>query len=125
MHTILVVDDDPDCCNMLAKLLATVGETALCVTGGQLALDSLQRCIPKLVILDLMMPDVGGLEVLRHIRSNRTTAHLPVVIFSAMGDPKYEADAMSKGATDFWVKGQIDFKKLHQLVAPYLALPAA
>jgi CheY-like chemotaxis protein len=124
MYVILVVDDDPDCCNMLAKLLTKVGKTALCVTSGQLALDSLQSCIPKLVIMDLMMPDIGGIEVLQHIRSNPRTAHLPVVIFSAMGDPKYEADAMSKGATDFWVKGQVDFSKLQQLVAPYLALPA-
>jgi CheY-like chemotaxis protein len=42
MHTILIVDDDFDCCSILGKLLTKLGETALCVTSGQLALDSLQ-----------------------------------------------------------------------------------
>jgi CheY-like chemotaxis protein len=125
MHNILVVDDNPDSCKVLAKLLTVLGDKALGVTSGQLALDSLQTRIPRLVILDVMMPDMDGMEVLRRIRREPRTAHLPVVMFSAINDPAYAGYAMSKGAADFWVKGQIDFSKLHQLVAPYMEMPPA
>jgi CheY-like chemotaxis protein len=109
---------------VLAKLLTKLGDKALCVCSGKLALDSLQLRIPSLVILDVMMPGMDGMEVLRSIHSNPKTAHLPVVMFSAIDDPAYAGYAMSKGAADFWVKGQIDFSKLHQLVAPYMTLTA-
>jgi two-component system, sensor histidine kinase and response regulator len=125
MHNILVVDDNPDSCRALARLLTITGASALCVLSGQLALDSLQRCIPSLVILDVMMPDMDGMEVLRRIHSDRRTAHLPVVMFSAVDDPAYAGYAISKGAADFWVKSQIDYSKLCEMVAPYVAPPAA
>jgi two-component system cell cycle response regulator len=125
MHTILVVDDYVDSCTVLAKLLTMLGDKALCVCSGQEALDSLRRRIPSLVILDVMMPGMDGMEVLRRIRSEPKTAHLPVVMFSAIDDPGYAEYAKGKGATDFWMKGRMDFSKLHQLVAPYMALPAA
>jgi DNA-binding NarL/FixJ family response regulator len=49
----------------------------------------------------------------------------PVVMFSAISDPAYATRAMDKGATDFWIKGNIDFAKLHQLVVPYMEGPVA
>jgi CheY-like chemotaxis protein len=122
MHIILVVDDDRDSGKMLAKLLTNLGEKALHVSSGQLALDSLELHIPRLVILDMMMPEMDGIDVLRQIRSNPKTACLPVVMFSAMSDPVNIADARRNGATDFWAKGRFDFSTLRQLVAPYLAL---
>jgi len=101
MYTILVVDDSVDWCNVLAKLLTMMGDKAVCVCSGQLALNSLQLHIPRLVILDVMMPDMDGMEVLRRIRSEPKTALLPVVMFSAIDDPAYPDYARSKGATDY------------------------
>jgi CheY-like chemotaxis protein len=123
MYAILVVDDYVDACAILAKLLTLMGDKAHCVSSGQQALDSLQIRIPRLVILDVMMPDMDGMEVLRRIRSEPTTAHLPVIMYSAIDNPGFAEDAKEKGATDFWVKGQLDLLQLHQLVAPYMALP--
>jgi CheY-like chemotaxis protein len=125
MHTILVVDDNIECCMSLAKLLTMTGDKAFCVCCGQDALNSLQRHIPNLVLLDVMMPDMDGMEVLRRIRGNPQTAHLPVVMFSGVDDPTYAAYAKTKGANDFWVKSKIDFSTLHRLVAPYMASPTA
>ncbi len=108
----------------MARLLTVMGNNAIWVTSGQLALDSLHTRIPLLVILDVMMPDMDGIEVLDHIRSNPRTAKLPVIMYSAIDDCGYAVYAKSRGATDFWPKGRIDLSKLHQMVAPYMT-PAA
>jgi CheY-like chemotaxis protein len=121
MHTILVVDDNLDSCRILAKLLTGMGNKAICVCSGQLAIDSLEAHVPLLVILDVMMPDMDGIEVLHRIRANPLTTHLPVIMYSAVDDCGYGVYAKSQGANDFWPKGRIDLSKLRQMVAPYMA----
>jgi CheY-like chemotaxis protein len=125
MHAILVVDDSVDSCRAMARLLSVMGNSAIWVTSGQMALDSLHKNIPRLVILDVMMPGMDGIEVLRQIRNNPLTAGLPVIMHSAIDDCGYASFAKSKGATDFWPKGRIDLSKLHQMVAPYMTPPNA
>lgn len=66
-----------------------MGDKALCVCSGQLALDYLQLRFPSLVILEVMRPDMDGIEVSRRIRGEPKTAHLPVIMFSAIDDPGY------------------------------------
>jgi len=120
MHAILVVDDHANSCNALARLLTKLGDNAVCVCSGKLALDSLQLHIPNLVILDVMMPGMDGMEVLRRIRIEPRTVNLPVVLFSSIEDPGYAYYAQCKGANDFWLKSRIDFSNLRELVAPYM-----
>jgi PleD family two-component response regulator len=88
-----------------------------------MALAYLRTHVPRLVILDVMMPGIDGMEVLRLMREDRRTANVPVVMYSAISDPEYVRFAKSRGATDFWIKSQIDFAKLHDLVSPYLDDP--
>ena len=76
-----------------------------------------------LVLTDLRLPGMDGMEVLRQIREDHRTANVPVVMYSAISDPEYVQFAKSRGATDFWIKSQIDFAKLHDLVSPYLIEP--
>lgn len=125
MHNILVVDHNPDSCRVLAKLLTVMGDKAICALSGQQALDSLEIHIPRLVILDMMMPDMDGIEVLRLIRNNPKTAHLPVIIFTGIDDAEFALYARNQGAAECWVKGTIDYSTLHSLVAPYVDLPTA
>ena len=65
------------------------------------------------------MPGMDGLEVLRRLRENPATARLPVVMFSASSDPDHLARAKALGANDYWLKGSMDFDKLHDLVVTY------
>ena len=120
MHTILVVDDDPMSCQALARLLSRLGDRALCVTGGRQALESLEHHIPRLIILDIMMPEMDGFAVLDAVRADPRLADVPVVMFSAMADPKTIQKARDRGATDYWVKTLIDYAHLRELVEPYV-----
>jgi CheY-like chemotaxis protein len=117
---VLVVDDHRDQCEALARLLRTAGLSTSCAVGGAAALDYLARRTPDLVLLDLMMPDIDGVEVLRHIRADPRTADVPVVVYSAASEPEGRERAMRAGATDYWVKTAVEYKVLRDRVAAYL-----
>lgn len=104
MSEILVVDDQVETCNVLSRILQKIGYSTECAYGGEEALSKLQNQPRRLVILDYMMPDLDGIEVLRRIRSNPQTSGLPVVIYTALDDPTFHNYARSMGANAIWVK---------------------
>lgn len=103
---ILAVDDEPSTINLL-KLMISIekpdwefhgafnGEEALAITA-QTAVD--------LVILDIMMPGMDGIEVCRRLRSDPKMAQTPIAMFTAMDRPDMRQTAMIAGATEYWVK---------------------
>ena len=118
---VLVVDDHRDQCEALARLLRLGGLSTTCAVGGAAALDHLARRTPDLVLLDLMMPEIDGVEVLRRIRSDPRTAEVPVVVYSAACELDGRERAMRAGATDYWVKTAVDYRDLRHRVSAYLA----
>ncbi|MEY4755512.1 MAG: hypothetical protein RJA34_410 [Pseudomonadota bacterium] len=103
-QTVLVVDDTPQNLALMNELLrdeyrvlvANGGERALKVLGaGQL---------PDLILLDIMMPDIDGYEVLRRVKSNPLTAHIPVVFLTAKSDVDDETHGLQLGAVDYITK---------------------
>jgi CheY-like chemotaxis protein len=114
MGRILIVDDEPQACAMMARLVKHFGHESVCRTGGQEALDYVRAGPVDLMILDVMMPGMDGMQVLRHVRSDPQTASLPVVMFSAVADRAFIEDALRKGATDYWIKASFDFKMLKE-----------
>ncbi|HXE53745.1 MAG TPA: response regulator [Tepidisphaeraceae bacterium] len=121
MACVMVVDDNKDACEALAKLIQLLKHDSFCVTSGEAALDFLTGHCADLVILDMMMPGLDGMEVLRRIREELKLTALPVVMFSAIADPAFQEHAIRKGANDYWVKASIDFAKLGQLVAKWIS----
>ena len=80
---ILVADDDDDILALVTAVLQRSGHEVTAVRDGAEALESLQRQAPDLVVLDISMPEIDGLEVLQRIRSSAATSELPVVLLSA------------------------------------------
>lgn len=117
---VLIVDDDAGTGRLLALLVRQLGHNAAFVDNGNKALDYLDTHHTDLVILDLMMPDIDGIEVLKQVRNNPQTAALPVIIFSALADPQFSQKAMTSGATDYWVKASVDFHHLGERLEAYL-----
>jgi two-component system cell cycle response regulator len=112
MSMVLVVDDNLDACHMLARLIRRVNGDAACATSGDEALEFLRDHHVDLMILDVMMPGMDGLEVLRRVRADPATARLPVVMFSAVADPLCKLRAFERGANDYWLKASQDFSSL-------------
>lgn len=88
---VLVVDDDPRLLHIVVMYLGIEGYEVFMATNGEDGLAELERERPDLVILDIMMPGIDGIEACRRIRSNPETADLPVLMFSALsGDQDVE-----------------------------------
>src|SRR5690348_13438770 len=96
---ILVVDDDPSNRTILAQELAHKGFAVDTVRGGKEALARIESAPPDLVIVDYMMPDLSGLEVLQELR--RKGNDIPVIMITAYGSVERAVETMKVGAYDF------------------------
>lgn len=101
---ILVVDDEPHIRRVLEVTLGSEGFEVMVASDGMRGLDELGQEAVDLVILDLMMPDVGGLEVLAKIRADPHRADTPVIILTAKGQDADREAALAAGANDFLTK---------------------
>ena len=101
---ILVVDDDPDIRALAKQSLTRDGHTVIEAASGPEALGLIETWKPDLLLLDLLMPEQGGLDVLRILRSRPATAALPVVVLTAMGDEANTRAGFDLGATDYVTK---------------------
>lgn len=123
MPRILVVDDEPDLVRLMQFRLEREGWEVVTAGDGQAALSSAMGDKPDLVVLDIMMPLLDGLEVLRQIRSHRATSKLPVIMLTAKTDLKSVDTARDLWIADYIMK-PFDPEKLVQKVRKALKLPA-
>ncbi|CAH0178283.1 Phytochrome-like protein cph2 [Massilia sp. Bi118] len=100
---VLIADDDPISRQVLADLLKPE-YTVLLAKNGEQALERAQRHAPDLVLLDVMMPDMDGYEVLRRLRADPQTAHITVIFVSGLNRPEDEANGLKLGAADYIAK---------------------
>jgi len=98
---ILVVDDEPSILRVVAANLRARGYEALTAATGEDALTVIEAQQPDCIVLDLGLPDVGGLEVLARLRTWTT---MPVVILTAVDDERDKATALDLGADDYITK---------------------
>ena len=101
---VLVVEDEPDIRDLLAFHLERDGYQVTRATTGREALRQLRAAPPDLVILDLMLPKLDGLEVCRRLRADPATAALPVIMLTAKGDEVDRVVGLEMGADDYVVK---------------------
>ena len=97
---ILIVDDVVENVTVLAEVLADEGEIQF-ATSGQEALDLARQGLPDLILLDMMMPDMDGLQVCAALREDPLTHALPVIFVTARTEPASESQALAAGAVDF------------------------
>lgn len=101
--TILIVDDEPNLPHQLARFLSKHGYEVLSAADGHTGLRELQKNTVDLLLLDVRLPGMSGLDLLKEIR--KTDPDLPVVMLTAYGDVQTAVHAMKLGASDYLIKG--------------------
>jgi two-component system phosphate regulon response regulator PhoB len=104
MGTILLVEDDPDIRHMVAYKLTKGGFDVIEAADGFAALREAQNVPLDLVILDIRMPRMPGLDVCRELRGRPPTATVPIIVVTARARPEDIEQAYAAGATDYVVK---------------------
>jgi two-component system alkaline phosphatase synthesis response regulator PhoP len=101
---ILVVEDDPDIAELVARYLDKAGYASERAASGREALAAITARPPDLLVLDLMLPHVDGLEVCRVIRGNNAVAGLPIIMLTARADESDRIVGLELGADDYLAK---------------------
>lgn len=101
---ILLVEDEDDLASIVEYHLTKAGYTVLRAANGQNALDILESTEVSLVLLDLMLPDMSGVDICRHIRSHTSIQNLPVIMVTAKGEEIDRVIGFEVGADDYVVK---------------------
>src|SRR5271167_46070 len=103
-YRVLVVEDDADIRELIRYNLAQEGFVVEEAADGTQALEKVKRRVPDLLLLDLMLPGMPGLQVCRQMRAERETTHLPILIVTAKGTEVDKVLGLEMGADDYVVK---------------------
>ncbi|MBN1427311.1 MAG: response regulator transcription factor [Anaerolineae bacterium] len=117
MAHILAVDDDRVVQLAIRYTLQNDGHTVSVANNGQQALEKILHLRPDLVILDIMMPDIDGLEVCRRIRSNPFMSKLPVIFLTSKSRPIDRVQGLDAGSDDFLPKSAVSVELLARVRA--------
>lgn len=120
-YNVLAVDDVPLNLLLVEKMLSKFQFRIRKAANGRIALEEIAKERPDLILLDLMMPEVDGFEVLRQVRENPETAGIRIVILSALNSTEDIVKGYQLGANDFITK-PIVIEKLVNCVATQLQL---
>lgn len=104
MERVLIVDDDPDILRLVTYNLNQAGFDTSSAATGRDALEAVHKNSPDLIILDVMLPDVDGLEVCRTLRNQENTRRIPILMLTARGEEIDRVVGFELGADDYVMK---------------------
>ncbi|MDB4915886.1 MAG: diguanylate cyclase [Gemmatimonadetes bacterium] len=123
LTTILIVDDNQDNIEVLKVRLESWGYRTQTAYNGHDALKSVERIAPDLMLLDVMMPEISGIEVARLIKSNKALPFIPIIMQTALDSTESKVEGLEAGADDYITK-PIDFAELKARVRSMLRIKA-
>jgi DNA-binding response OmpR family regulator len=104
LQSVLVVDDEPTARSMLRLILVRAGFEVREAKDGYEALEQVERIIPDVMLLDIMMPGMDGFTVCQILREQENTVDLPIIMLSARADPESVNTGLRVGATKYLTK---------------------
>ncbi len=103
-HKLLIVEDDPDTSEMLRVYFEAQGYKILQAFSGNEALQQCQRGLPDLILLDVRLPDIDGLEVGKQLQENLHTSRIPIIFVTERQERDYRINGLKLGAVDYITK---------------------
>lgn len=117
--SVLIIDDDLTLREMYEEYLKASGFTVISAQDGEEGLQKAKESKPTAILLDLMMPKMNGIEVLKHLKADDSTSGIPVIVFTALIQDLEKQESLAAGASDYVVKTEVTPKsildKIHQL----------
>jgi len=120
--TVLVIDDEEGYVDVLREILASYGLNVSIAHSAADAMRAIEADCPRLMIVDVMMPEIDGLSLIRWIRSRPGSAETPIVVASARVMPDEQAAALEAGADAFLPK-PFTTHELRAAIRPYVSIP--
>lgn len=118
IRKILVIDDDVSYLELTKVLLENDNYTVFLSENGKDGIEKAASFLPDLIFLDIMMPEMSGIEVLRALKSNQKTNHIPVIMLTAKTDSQSMLKTQACGAADYIIK-PYDGKELLGIIKIY------
>ena len=109
---LVIADDEAFIRQAYQDGLTRAGFEVVVAEDGVSALAIIKQQLPQLILLDLIMPKMNGFEVLKALKADEQTKHIPVIILSNLSQPTDEAEVKKLGATDFLIKSDYSMKQL-------------
>lgn len=121
MAKVVVVEDDVLLAKMYVKLLNFEQHEVVVANDGETALDTIKQEKPDIVLMDVMMPKMNGLQALDALKQDPVTANVPVVVMSNLVNVNDPNEVLARGAVKYVDKSMYDPKKISQLVTEVLS----
>lgn len=98
---VLVVDDSPDALRLLTDAIETTGASVLVALSGEEALSIASRLTPDIVLMDAVMPGMGGFEATRRLKADPALRHVPVIVMTGLTETAHVVEGLKAGAVDY------------------------
>lgn len=118
---LLIVEDDPLMQRMYQKIFTFEKYDVSTASNGEEGLEKVRSLMPIVVLLDVMMPKMNGLQVLEKIKADPATKHIPVIMLTNLAGEKDAEAALMKGAIKYIVKSEYDPKQIVAMVKEIVA----
>jgi CheY-like chemotaxis protein len=105
---VLIVEDNPIIQRMYGRTLSELGYTVVTADNGLVAIDIALKEIPNVILMDVMMPQMNGIEALKAIKADDRIKNIPVLMLSAYDDAELMQQALTAGAKRYLLKSTID-----------------
>jgi DNA-binding response OmpR family regulator len=122
--TVMIIEDEEDAAELFAEMMRVSGFRVLKTSKSSPAISMMNADKPDIVLLDLMMPEISGLEILRQMRRDPNLANIPVIMVTAKGMPTDIKNGMEAGASTYLTK-PVGFHELKEAVERTLGLAAS
>lgn len=109
---ILIVEDETSSLQALKEAFEQQGYQVAAATNGEEALVMLQKDLPSIILLDIILPKMDGFEVLQQLKKNKTTQSIPVILLTNLSQPQDIERAIALGATTYLVKSEYQLEDI-------------